>query len=222
MRDPRRAVRRFGPYAEVGPEQLRELDRHRRFPRAARQRITRYGNGEVFRRNQLRAKGSVETPAGQRVFRGERRTANQVPQPVAPGVLGNPAPEEGENFAQAVLTINRRSAQFEYLVADALEGSKFKLLGTVIAKPCSGGKPRLHAVGAYHPAVFLVFDDQMIANRIEAIAVESRRVRGRQAFSQLDVEYVETEAAGGEAIVPVLRQAHSVAPKGRRDARAEG
>ena len=77
----------------------------------------------------------------------------------------------------------------------------------------------MHAVGAHHLAVFLIVNDQMIANQVEAVAVETSRVGGRQALPHLKIEYVKAQATGRGAIVPVLPQANPVSPEGSEDVR---
>ncbi len=72
--------------------------------------------------------------------------------------------------------IDRSTAELQNLVADDLKRSELELLGAVVAESRLGGEARLHAVGTNHLAVFLVLDDQVIANRVEPVAVEASRV----------------------------------------------
>lgn len=57
----------------------------------------------------------------------------------------------------------------------------------------------MHAVSADNFAAGAVFDDEVIAEEVEGILVETGVVRGSKALAQLDIEDFEAEAAGGFA-----------------------
>ncbi len=65
----------------------------------------------------------------------------------------------------------------------------------------------------------LVFNQQMITERVEVIGVEARFVRAIETLSHLNVEYLEAEAACCFSICKGIREAKAVAADLRVDAR---
>ena len=54
----------------------------------------------------------------------------------------------------------------------------------------------LQPKGADDLAFRTIFDDEMVAEQVKLILIQSCLVRGRQSFAQLDVEHFEAQPAG--------------------------
>lgn len=99
-----------------------------------------------------------------------------------------------------MFAVDGRAAQFEDGGADRVIGSKVELLLTVVTKLLSGRDTGLQAVGSDDFAAGAVFDDEVVAEKVEGILVETGTPGGGKAFAHLDVKDFEAKAAGGLAL----------------------
>ena len=100
--------------------------------------------------------------------------------------------------------MDARAAQLEDLSANVLERREVEKLRTVIAEVALGAIAGLHAVGAYQHAGGGVAHHEVVADDVEAIAVEACGVGVRKAFAEFAVEYLIAEALAGDEVVHIL------------------
>jgi hypothetical protein len=105
-----------------------------------------------------------------------------------------------------VLAMNTGAPQLNYLTAQRLEDVKMKFLRAIITQAGLRIEAGLQAVGADDAAAGQMLDQQMVACRIEWIGIETRRIGGREAFVQFEVENFETQSLRGADFIRIPRQ----------------
>lgn len=107
---------------------------------------------------------------------------------VIPGVFRDAAPEQAKHDKIAVTGGDAGPSQFDHPRAKRFIGAEIELLSAVVAEAASRSFARLKPVRADHGVGRQVFHDEMIADVVERIGIETGGVRRGQAFAQLDVE----------------------------------
>jgi hypothetical protein len=87
-------------------------------------------------------------------------------------------------------------AQFDDLIPPGLEGREIEFLFAVVAQASRCCGACLKAIGSDHRTRLGVLDQEVIANGIEGIRIQSSGVGGFQAFVQLQVEDGVPQALG--------------------------
>jgi len=156
-------------------------------------------------------------------LRVDGRTTDEIAEPHVLSILRDASPEQCEHFRRAMLAIDAGAAEFENAGAERLVGSETEFLFGVITVMARGGRAGLHAVGANDAAggiVFeCVFDEQVFAAIVEAVAVEAGAVGAFETFAEFEVEDAEAQAAGGVALLGSFCEGHAVTADLRMQAR---
>src|SRR5262245_24990806 len=84
--------------------------------------------------------------------------------------------------------MNASPSKFHQLSPQAFVGSEIEFPCAVVAQVARGHNARLQAIGAHNLARSRVFDEQMIANLVEFIALVAVLVRRVRTFSQFQIE----------------------------------
>ena len=96
-----------------------------------------------------------------------------------------------------MLLVDAGAAQLDDFIPHRLEGGKIKLLRGVIIQIFRRIRARLQPVGADNLLRFQMLDEQMVADGIKRIGVQSGRVGLRQAFVEFEVEDMEAQRLRG-------------------------
>lgn len=97
--------------------------------------------------------------------------------------MGNSPPQERQNLAAAMLTANAGTAQLQRPLAQRLIRRKIEFLLAVVTPARKCVQTGLHPVSANNLLLCLVFNNQVVANLVELVLVQSS-VPGRgKAFS---------------------------------------
>jgi hypothetical protein len=95
-----------------------------------------------------------------------------------------------------MLAANGGAAELEDFRAEVLEGCEIELLLRIVAKVFAGGESGLESIGANDAAegvIFgFVFDEEVVAEEVEEIGVESGLVAGVESLAHFEVEDAET------------------------------
>lgn len=128
-------------------------------------------------------------------------------------VAGEPAPQEMDHAAVAVLARDAGAADLDRLALDVGgEARQLELARGVEAVPL-GVRARHQAVRADDGAAVLVDDHQVVAERIVGGAIEPALVGGAQALVELEVEDLEAKALHLGEIGFAPREAQTVAAR---------
>src|ERR1700735_643065 len=76
----------------------------------------------------------IHGPSLLRLTRIERGTADQIPQPVNPRIVGNATPQQGKHFAGAVFAVDRSATELENFTAQVLIRRKFEFMFAVVTE----------------------------------------------------------------------------------------
>ena len=191
---------------EVGAEEARSAQGRGKFAGLLAARVgTGFGSQSRFDQIFI-AKRVVEGHALVLVLRGEGTAADEIAGIAKGRVGGDTFPEEEEGGGVSVGFVDACAAEFQDFSADILERREVEELLAVIAEIAFGAIAGLHAVGAYERASGGIVDHEVIADQVEAIAVEARGVGVHQALSEFAVEYFVTQALAGDEVVHILRQ----------------
>lgn len=152
------------------------------------------------------AKRVVEGHAFVLVLRGEGAAADEIAGIAKSRVGGDAFPEEEEGGGVSVGLVDACAAEFQDFAANVFERCEVEELLAVIAEIAFGAIAGLHAVGAYERASDGIVDHEVIADQVEAVAVEAGGVGVQEAFAELAVEYFVTQALAGDEVVHILRQ----------------
>jgi hypothetical protein len=160
------------------------------------------------------------------ILRREGTAANQVTRAAALRVSGDSSPEHVQDVGVAVLLVDAGPSQLQDFAAQALEGAEIKEFLAVIAEIALGAIAALHAVGAGQLAGGRVMHHQVVADKIEAVAVEASARGTVESFAKLAIKnliaealafddvferlgHADTEEAGGGKGITAFVQQHS-------------
>src|SRR5215469_14246652 len=115
-----------------------------------------------------------------------------------------------------MLAIDGGAAEFENAGSERLIRSKVEFLLGVVAVPPPSGGAGLHAVSSDNTADGIVFllilHEEVLADVVELVGVETRLVGAFQALAQLDIKDAKTQTAGGGTILRCLREPEPITP----------
>jgi hypothetical protein len=128
------------------------------------------------------------------VLRGEGTAANQVTRAAAFRVAGDSSPQHVQDVGVAVVPMDAGSAEFEDFSAQIIERAEIEEFLAVIAEVALGAIAALHAVGAGEPAGGGIVDHEVVADKIEAVAVEAGPRGAVQSLAKLAIKNLIAQA----------------------------
>lgn len=128
-----------GSHCNIRPEEFGDFDFVAGDGIRGRQLVSGSGAGAEGERSEERLELAEGGPAMMRIARVERGTTKKVAEVGGAGIGGDAAPEEGEDFAGAVIAIDGSAAELEDGSADGLIGAKVEFLLTVVTELPAGG-----------------------------------------------------------------------------------
>ena len=134
----------------------------------------------------------VGRSAYRRILRGDGTATEEIARTVLSRVVGNAFPEQAEYDEIAVPRMNTRTPQLNYFRAQWFEDLKLKFLRAVIAQRCRRVHAGLQTVRANDVGRRQMFDDEVIANCIERVFVQTGDVRLFQPLVEFEIEDLET------------------------------
>src|SRR5437867_110437 len=132
----------------------------------------------------LAAKFRVSRRANGWVLRGDGTTPAKVTPAAFARVVGNALPQQAEHDEIAVLLVNAGPSEFDEFAANGLERREIKLLFAVVTAVRRRRQPGLQAIRPDDFARRQMLDEQMVADFIERVGIES----GDERFGQPLVE----------------------------------
>lgn len=154
---------------------------------------------------------TVCAPGQVRIHRGQGRATEEVALAVVLQVVRDSPPEQAKNAAVAVFLGDARTPEFDGAVEQFIrQGREIELLGDVEALPHLGHVPGLEPVGADHLPGPNDLDQEVMATRIEAIAVEPRRPGLLEPLAQLEVEHSEAKGLDRPEIPGILGEPQAI------------
>jgi hypothetical protein len=156
--------------------------------------------------------------------RGEGTAANQVTRAAAFRVAGDSSPQHMQRVGVAIVFVNAGPAKLEDFGAQIFERAEVEKFLAVIAKVALGAIAALHAVGAGELAGGGIMDHEVVADEVEAVAVETSARGTVQSLAELAIKNLVAEAlafddvferlghadteevGGGEGITAVVHQ----------------
>src|SRR6202008_5201760 len=91
-------------------------------------------------------------------------------------------PQQVQDFERAEFTMNAGAAALDDFISEGIVGGKIKLLRTVVAEIAFCHRPGLQAVGSDDSSRASGLDHEVIADRIELVAIESIKVGSVEPF----------------------------------------
>jgi len=190
IRVPGRFAANPGARTQIALDQRRHLRLVRRFHLVDGER--------QVRRDAVLARGHVLF--GQRLVHGDgvmaaigqadAGAADQVVAALAAHVLGQARPQQHDHAAAPVFRVDAGAARFDHAAAQVLQAAQVELVFRI--QPADLGRlgRAQHAVGAHHFQSIGIAHDQVIAVRVEFVAVEAIGVRQRRQPHRLDKHLV--------------------------------
>src|SRR5271165_393471 len=136
----------------------------------------------------LAAQIGIRGCSHRRVLRCDGTATKKPARIVLPGVVSNPFPEQAKDDEVAMLWMNTGASQFNHLRAQRLEDLKFKFLCAVITQVRRRVLAGLEAVSANDGAGWQMFNDEMMANGVERVFVQSGRVGLLKPFVEFEIK----------------------------------
>jgi len=135
---------------------------------------------------------------------------------VAPGahVVRDAAPEERDHGAAAVLRVHAGAPRFHEPVAQRREAREVELALRVEAARAPRALGREQPVGAQHLAGGVVPHEEVVAEVVEAVAVEAR-LAGGEARAHLAREHAVAQLLRFGYLRRIPRESHGKPPPGR-------
>src|SRR5689334_12847187 len=103
-------------------------------------------------------------------------------------IIGNSFPQKSEHDEIAMPAFYTCSTQLNDLAAQGFKWIKFEFLSGIIAAICRGVDAGLQPVSPHDLAAGQMFHDQVVADFVEGILVETGEIRFLKAFVQFEIE----------------------------------
>src|SRR5215471_19465138 len=124
--------------------------------------------------------------------------------------MSNTTPEELEQIEIAMRGVHASAAQLDHFAAKRFVGREIKFALAVVTKIRRRELAGLQAIRANNPATGNLLHDQMIAEFVERIDIQTGRVRLAQSFAQFEVKNLKPQLLGATHFVCVGRQSGRV------------
>src|SRR5437016_7230659 len=125
-------------------------------------------------------------------------------------VISDAFPEKAKDDEVAMLRMNTCPSQFNHLRAKRLEDLELELLRAVVATISRGVVPGLQSVGANDIGRGQMFNDEMIADGIEGVFVQSGRVGLFKAFVEFEIEDLKAQGLRGADFIQIAGKPQAV------------
>jgi hypothetical protein len=109
------------------------------------------------------------------------------------GVLGNAFPQQPEHKQITMLPVDASATQFHNLAASRFKDAKAEFLFAIVTQVTGCTRTRLEAVSPDNLPGGNMFHEQVIANGVKGVGIQTRHMGVRQPLVQLQVKNLETQ-----------------------------